>query len=338
MLNTLSKLIKISGVSGQEGKLADFIKTLISDYCDSVEIDNLGNLIALRRGSSHNPKKVMLAAHMDEIGFITTFIEESGLIRFGTIGGINFNAAAYSEVVFENGTVGVIIPEQKVAAADYKANKFYVDIGAKNKKAAERRIKIGDCFSLSSRLTKLYGSRIAGRPFDDRIGCAVLIDIAKRLKSCPDDVYFVFTVQEEVGCRGSKTAAFAIAPDYAIAFDVTSTGDTPGAEPMAVKLGEGAAIKIKDASVISDSRLVSLMQSTAKENKIPAQNEILTAGGTDTSSMQMAGSGAVAGALSVPTRYIHSAVEMIDINDAKACADLALALLARGLDKLPAKM
>ncbi|NLK39354.1 MAG: M42 family metallopeptidase [Clostridiales bacterium] len=332
MLNTLKKLIKISGVSGREHNLAEFIKTLLADYCDRIERDTLGNLIAFKRGTAEKPKKVMLAAHMDEIGFMTTFIEDSGLIRFGTIGGINFNAAAYSEVVFEQGIKGVLIPDKSVAPADYKATKFYVDIGARNKKEAERRVKIGDCFSLSPSLIRLCGERIAGRPFDDRIGCAILIDIAKKLKSCPDDVYFVFTVQEEVGCRGSKTAAFTIAPDYAIAYDVTSTGDMPGADPMAIKVGEGAAIKIKDASVICDNRLVSLMQKTAKENKIPFQNEILTAGGTDTSSMQVAGNGAVAGALSVPTRYIHSGVELLDIKDAKACSALTLALLANGLD------
>lgn len=332
MINILSKLVKVSGVSGREAEIAAVIKAMISEHCDSVKTDNLGNLIAIKHGSSETPKKIMLAAHMDEIGFITTFIEDSGLIRFGVVGGIDFNAAAYSQVVFENGLAGVMIPDQSIKAADYKFNKFYVDIGAKNKKEAERRVRIGDCFSLAPSLTRLCGGRIAGRPIDDRIGCAILIDIARRLESCADDVYFVFTSQEEVGCRGSKTAAFSIAPDYAIAFDVTSTGDMPGADPMAIKLGGGAAIKIKDSSVICDGALVGLLQSTAKAKKIPYQNEILTAGGTDTSSMQMAGTGCVAGALSVPTRYIHSGVEMIDIKDAKACSDLALALLARGFN------
>ncbi len=332
MIKILRKLVNVSGVSGREGGISALIKELITPFCDEIKTDNLGNLIALKKGNSKSPKRIMLAAHMDEIGFITTFIDESGFIRFGTVGGINLVAAAYSQVVFESGVRGVIFPEGGLLPADFKANKFYVDIGAKNKKEAAKKVSVGDCFSLLPSLSKLSAKRFAGRPIDDRIGCALLVDIISKVNVCADDLYFVFTVQEEVGLRGARTSAYRIMPDYALAFDVTSTGDTPGADPMAVKLGGGAAIKIKDASVICDSTLVSLLQKTAQKNKIPYQNEILSAGGTDTAAMQLAGAGCAAGALSVPTRYIHSAVETFDLADAKACSELAIALLKQGFD------
>ncbi len=315
-------------MSGHEHEVNGIIAEEISKYVDSVKIDALGNLIAFRAGISENKKKIMFAAHSDEIGFLVTFIEESGYIRFATVGGINLAAAAFSHVVFENGVRGVLVPDAGTAPADYKAEKFVVDIGAKNRREAERRVKIGTTFALESNLVKLGGSRISGRPLDDRIGAAVLIDAAKMLArgDVENDIYFCFTVQEEVGCRGALTAAYGIMPDIGIALDVTGTGDTSGAKPMAVKLGEGAAIKIKDASVICDRALVGLMEGVAKANRIKYQFEILTAGGTDTSSMQKTGAGARAGCISIPTRYIHSAVETVDLDDVAECVKLTAAL------------
>ena len=221
------------------------------------------------------------------------------------------------------------MPESGVKPADFSFDKFVIDIGAKNKKEAEKKVRIGDFFVVSPSISRLYGKRIAGRPLDDRIGCAIMIDIAKKLVSetPKDDVYFVFSVQEEVGCRGAKPAAFNVSPDYAIVYDVTGTGDTVGAKPMECALGKGAAIKIKDSSVICNAELVDMLKNAAKENNIAHQLEILTYGGTDTSSIQMSGYGTRAGALSVPTRYIHSGVEMLDLSDAEACVDLTLAFI-----------
>ncbi len=328
MYQTLKELIKVQGVSGREGAVAAAISDRIRPYVDELSIDALGNLIALKKGNGKDKKKHMLCAHMDEIGFIVTYIEESGFLRVSNIGGIRFIPSAYMPVVFENGLRGIIMPEEELEKKeDYQATKFYIDIGAKDKKDAEKRVKIGDCAVIEPSLTRLVGRRIAARPIDDRIGCAILIDIAKRLGDIVDDVYFVFSVQEEVGCRGAKTAAFAIAPDDALVFDVTGTGDALGAKPMAIRLGEGAAIKIKDSSVICDVEMVQRLTALAKEKKIPCQLEILTYGGTDTSSIQMSGLGAKAGALSVPTRNVHTATEVIDMHDAEACRDLALAYL-----------
>ena len=321
----LKDIMCTPSVSGRENSVCEKIKKYISPYTDECYTDALGNLIAVKKGSGEDKKKIMLCAHMDEIGFIVNYIEESGYIRTAPIGGINYIAASFGEVVSENGVRGILVPDAGTAAGDINGEKVYIDIGAKNKKEAERRVKIGDFFVVAPYAKRLSGNRVFGRPFDDRIGCAILIELAKKCETPKNDLYFVFSVQEEVGCRGSKTAAFAIAPDYALAFDVTGTGDSLGAKPMAVKLSGGAAIKIKDASVICDGDTVNKLTELAKENKIKHQHEILKFGGTDTSSMQVAGSGCRAAALSIPSRYIHSGVEVIDLDDAEACVELALA-------------
>ena len=178
----------------------------------------------------------------------------------------------------------------------------------------------------------MWTSAPAAKAFDDRLACALLAEVARTCAEPACDTYFVFTVQEEVGCRGSKPAAYAIAPDYAIAVDVTNTGDMIGAPPMTVKLGGGAAIKIKDASVLCSKVIVDGLTALAEANKIPYQYEILVAGGTDTSSMQTAGAGAHAGAVSIPTRYVHSPVEVVDAKDLDACVKLLRAAVERGID------
>ncbi len=323
MYSLIKNIVCCSGVSGREKKVSALIKNEIAPFVDECYTDALGNLIAVKRGSG--AKKLLFCAHSDEIGFIVTYIEENGMLRLAPIGGINFVAAAYSEVVFENGTRGVLVPDSGTKADALTADRFYVDIGASTHGEAARRVSVGDCFSLVHHTTKLSANRISGRPLDDRLGCAIMVEVAKRIKNNECDIYFVFSVQEEVGCRGAKPAAFAIAPDVAIAFDVTGTGDTPGAKPMAVKLGGGVAIKVKDMSVICDDDLVSELHALARDKKINHQSEILTYGGTDTSSLQLAGAGCAAGALSIPTRYIHSAVETVDMRDVKACVELAVA-------------
>ena len=326
MFTTLKTLCRSSSVSGREENIRNTLTELISPLADEVYTDALGNLIALRKGSSKQAQKVMLCAHMDEIGFMVTFIEDDGYIRITPIGGINSAAAAYSEVISEKGVRGIIAPNGDVKPADYALGKFYIDIGATSKKEAERKVSIGDFFVCEPTLNRLVGKKVCGRPLDDRIGCAALLKIAEYFKNnAPEnDVYYVFSVQEEVGCRGAKTAAFGISADYGLVFDVTGTGDTPSAKPMACKVGGGAAIKIKDNSVICHKDVVDCLISLAKENKIAHQCEILTYGGTDTSAIQMTGVGARVGALSIPTRYIHSSTEMLDLSDAEACVNLAI--------------
>ena len=319
LYTTLKKLCLVSSPAGREGKIRDVIKEMIAPYADEINVDAMGNLIAIKRGKGR--KKIMLCAHMDEIGFIVNFIEDNGMIRIGTLGGIRPAYSAYGIVVSEKGVKGALCVNSDVSPADYKADVMYIDIGAKSKREAERFVSIGETFVCEPSLTKLCASRVCGRPIDDRVGCLILLDLAERLadKELSDDIYFVFSVQEEVGLRGSRPATFAIAPDVALCFDVTSTGDTPGATPMACSLSGGAAIKIKDNSVICHEQIVVALCDIAKREKIPYQREVLTFGGTDTASMQLTGMGCMAGAVSVPTRYVHSGVEMCDIKDVEAC-------------------
>ena len=331
MLELLRKISGMHGVSGYEKKVSETLLAEMKNYTDEQYTDALGNLITVKHGKGK--KKLMLCAHMDEIGFMATFIEESGLVRLAPVGGIGFAASSYDRVLSEKGVRGVLVPDSRVKPAEYAADKFTIDIGAKDKKEASKKVSIGDVFRFDNDIVRLCGKRVTGHPLDDRVGCAILVNTAKNLanEQTDYDVYYVFSVQEEVGCRGSKTAAFSVEPDVALAFDVTGTGDTPGAAPMACRVGDGAAIKVKDSSVICDPSLVDALITTAKENRIKYQLEILTYGGTDTSSMQLSAGGCSAGCLSIPCRYIHSAHELIDLADAEACADLAAAFIRRGV-------
>ena len=325
LYTTVQTLCACPAVSGREEAVRAKLRELIAPFAHEVRVDALGNLIAKKQGTGGGAS-VMLCAHMDEIGFLVTFIEDSGLIRLAPVGGIHFGASSYTQVISNRGVRGVLVPEEKVKAADYTADKFLIDIGARDRKEAERKVSIGDFFVAEGGVRKLCGKRIVGRPLDDRVGCAVLLAIAEALWETPTvgDVFYVFSVQEEVGCRGAKTAAFGIGADYSLCFDVTGTGDVPGATTMACKLGGGAAIKLKDSSVICHEEVVRLLVRLAEENKIPYQREILLYGGTDTSSMQLSGGGSRAGALSIPSRYIHSGVELCDLGDAQACVSLAV--------------
>ncbi len=326
----LQALCAHPSVSGRE----EGIRTLLSDrmapFAHELRTDALGNLIATKKGRGSG-KSVMLCAHMDEIGFLVTFIEENGMLRVASVGGIHYGAAAYGRVISSRGVAGVLVPEDGVKTADYGQAKMYIDIGATDRKDAEKKVSVGDFFVIKSELFRLMHRRIGGRPLDDRVGCAALLAVAEELwpTELAGDVHYVFSVQEEVGCRGALPAAFGLCPDYGLCIDVTRTGDVPGAKPMACSLGKGTAVKIKDSSVICHEEVVTLLCRLAVEQRIPHQKEILTAGGTDTSSMQLAGAGCRAGALSIPTRYIHSGVEVCDLSDAEATAALAAAFVRR---------
>lgn len=326
----LQKLCACPSVSGREEAIRALLAEQIAAFADEVRVDRLGNLIARKKGSG-GEEPVMLCAHMDEIGFLVTFIEENGMLRLAPVGGIGWTAVAFQQVISERGVRGVAVPDGKAKPSDYTAEQFMIDIGAKSRKDAERRVSIGDFFVAEGGVRRLTGKRVCGRPLDDRVGCAVLLAIAEALWQTPtaSDVYYVFSVQEEVGCRGALPAAYGIAPAYALCLDVTGTGDTPGADPMACVLGGGVAVKWKDRSVICHEGVVKLLCALAEDGKIPYQREILTAGGTDASVMQTAGMGSRVGALSIPCRYIHSSAELCDLGDAEACVRLATAFVLR---------
>ena len=331
MYSTLKELVKYRCVSGREGQVADQIERMVTPYADSIKKDAMGNRIAFKKGARDDAKKLMFCAHMDEIGFMVTYIEDEGFVRFAAIGGINFTAAAFTEVTFENGTKGVLVPESGTKAEKIAFDTCYVDIGAKSKKEAEKKVKIGDCFALNAEVQRLASGRVCGRPIDDRIGCAVLVKAMQKIEKCENDTYFVFSVQEEVGIRGSKTATYGIMPDYGVAVDICGAA-IPGDKCCGIELGKGATIKIKDASVMCDGEFVKTVQDIADEHKITWQPEILLAGGTDTASMQMTGAGCRALGISIPTRYAHTAVETIDLKDADSAAALVCAIASTKLD------
>lgn len=328
LYTVLQKLCACPSVAGREETVRTFLTERISEFADEVHTDRLGNLIARKKGTAEGAG-VMLCAHMDEIGFLVTFIEENGMLRLAPVGGIDWHASSFQSVISERGVRGTLVPEGKAKPSEYTAEQFYIDIGAKNRKDAERRVSIGDFFVEEGGVRRLTGKRVCGRPLDNRMGCAVLLAIAEALWKQPmtADVYYVFSVQEEVGCRGALPAAYGIAPRYALCLDVTGTGDTPGADPMACSLGDGAAVKWKDGSVICHEAVVQRLCGLATEQKIPYQREILTVGGTDTSVIQTAGIGSRVGALSIPCRYIHSSTELCDLGDAEACVKLATAFV-----------
>lgn len=326
MKQLLSKLIETFGPSGSEEPISKVIRDEIEGYVDEITTDVMGNLIAVKKGSGHG-KRVMLSAHMDQIGLMVTHIDDKGFVRFSNIGGISVMNTINNRVVFENGVIGTVSYESKIDdIKDIKLDKMYIDIGATNYEEASEQVSIGDVAVYYSPLSESNGRYIGGA-MDNRVSCALLIQTIKELKECKNDAYFVFTSQEEIGLRGAKTSTYAIDPDVGIAVDVTATGDTPGARTMAVELGKGPAIKIKDASVICHPKVKNMMIDRAKEKDIPYQLEVLEWGGTDAGAMHLTREGVPSGAVSVPCRYIHSANEMVDGKDLENGVKLLVAIL-----------
>ena len=326
MYELLNRLTQTFGVSGNEEPIRDLIISEIKDKVDEIKTDALGNLIVLKKGNANaqDRKRFMIAAHMDEIGIIATHIDDKGYIRFSNIGGVSPFTSIGQRVKFKNGTVGVVSYEQKLDdIKNLKLSKMYIDIGAKSREETEKLVKIGDTACFCGNFVK-HGDFAISKAMDDRAGCAVAIEVINMLSNTEtnNDIYFVFTVQEELGLRGAKTAAYQIMPDYAIAVDVTRTGDTPESHIMEVKLGEGPAIKIKDSSILCHPAVKSLLEAAAKRANIPYQFEILEAGGTDVGAIHTTGGGVPSGAVSIPTRYIHSPAEMISLKDLENAAKL----------------
>jgi len=319
----LKNLTESYGPSGNEEKIRNVIKELVEPYSDEIKIDAMGNLIVRKKGPG---KKLMFAAHMDEIGLIVTNIDEKGFIRFSNIGGVSPYVLLGERVIFENGTVGVIGVEKLEDIKELKMKKLFIDIGASSKEEAMEKVKIGDMATYYRECTFL-GKSISAKSLDDRAGCAVLIKALKEVKNPKYDLYFVFTTQEEVGTRGARTSAYAIEPDLAIAVDVTLCGDTPEGEKMAVELGKGPAVKIKDMSVLSHPEVKQLLIDTAEKNKIPYQKEVLDMGGTDAGAIHLTKEGVPSGGIAIPTRYVHTPSEMVNLDDLENTVKLILALI-----------
>ncbi len=313
MLDTLKTMLAVYGPSGNETAVAEAAKKLLAGKVDAAKIDNMGNLIVEKKGAKTG-KTIMFSAHMDQIGFIVTAVEDEGFLRVGPVGGHDPAELTTRHVVFGNGVHGVL-ESQPTKGEKTTFSHLFVDIGAKDKADALNRVQLGDMCVYAPDFYEVGSSRVVSPSLDDRCACALLIELLLSVKKPENTIIGVFSTQEEVGCRGAATAAYGVAPDLGVAIDVTAWGDTPETKLPAVKLGEGAAVKFMDRSMIASPRVRDLLIKCAEEAKAPYQREILLFGGTDGGAIQHTMGGIPAGTLSIPCRYIHSRCEMIDMRD-----------------------
>ena len=320
-MKLLEKLTNTFGVSGSESAVISLIKSELSGIGE-MSVSPMGNLTVHIPGKG---KKILFAAHMDEIGVMVRYIDEKGFVYISAVGGVHIATLLNSRIRFENGVCGVLSASETKKVNDIKITDMFVDIGAKSKEESEKLVSLGMCGRCESNF-EITGNSVISRALDNRAGCWALITAAKKLQDANCDIYMVFTSQEEIGLRGAATAAYDICPDYAIAVDVTATGDTPGCEKMAVNLGDGPCVKIMDRGIVTNPEVREIIENAAKDTKIPVQQEILTFGRTDASFLQYSCGGIKTGAVSTPLRYIHSPNEMANSEDLQNCADLICAI------------
>lgn len=335
LFKNIKTLCAVNGISGRETEVSAEIVSQIKDIADSVTIDNLGNVIAFKKGKKTPNNKIMLVAHMDEVGMIVTGITDDGFLRFQTVGGINPKVILGREVcIYEKGITGVIgskaihqqdADERKKAA---EIDKIYIDIGAKDKKDAQKHVSLGDSVCFTDDYNELGTNSIVSKAIDDRAGCAMMIEIMK--SGLEYDTWFAFTVQEEVGLRGAKVASYTVAPDIAIILETTASGDVAEVkdEKRVTVIGDGAVISYMDRSTVYDKGLYDLAFETAKKRKIKAQTKTMIAGGNDAGAIHVSGSGVRTIALSIPSKYIHSGASVVEKGDVEAVYQLAKALTA----------
>jgi endoglucanase len=330
MNELIKKLVEAYGPSGFEDQMRALIRPEIEPLVDDLWVDTMGNLIGLKKGNG-NGRKVMVAAHMDEIGIMVTHITEDGFLRFTNIGGVFPHTLLGGRVQFADGSLGIIYSDRIDSWSKiHPLEKHYIDVGASSREDCP--VSVGDAAGFVRPFT-IKGSRLTAKSMDDRIGCVVEIEAMKRLKETPHDVYFVFSVQEEVGTRGAQVVAQAINSDVGLAVDITPAADIPKANPMAVVgIGKGTAIKVKDTGMIAHAGLVRLMKQRAEEAGIPYQLEILNRGSTDAQAMQIANAGSIAGCISIPCRYAHSQSETVDAADVEASINLLVEILSKPIE------
>lgn len=337
----LNKICTTPGAPGFEQQIRSVVLEEIKGLVDEVEIDNMGNVYAVKRGKGD--KRVMIGAHMDEIGFMVTHIDDKGFIRFHTLGGFDPKTLTAQRVIIHgkkdiigvmaSKPIHVMTTEERTKVA--KITDYFIDTGLSAEEVKEL-VTIGDPVTREREFIEM-GNCVNSKSLDNRLAVFILIELFRGLKGkeVPYDIYGVFTVQEEVGIRGANVSAMRIKPDFGFGLDTTIAFDLPGAaaHEMITKLGEGTAIKIMDASTICDYRMVDFMKKTADKHKIKWQPEILTAGGTDTAGIQrMTEGGSIAGAVSIPTRHLHQVIEMAHKEDIQGSIDLLTACV-RDIDQ-----
>ena len=312
------------GVSGDEGMVRDYLKKKVEKSVAEITEDAYGNLI-LRKGRQRKPK-IMLAAHMDEVGLMVTGIEKSGLLRFRAIGIMTNVLMAKRVLIGKNRTYGVIghkpihLAEKDEMKKMPKMKELFIDIGVSSKEEATKLVQIGDCATFDTAFSE-NGEYIRGKAFDNRIGCYLLLQL---ILESDLNVYYAFTVQEEVGLKGAKIAAHRVNPDIALAIDTTSSGEWPTDKdsPQYPVVGEGPAITVADRSVICDQELFGILMDTARKEKIPCQVKRPMIGGTDAGTMHLTGAGVRAAVLAIPARYIHSPLAIASKKDISAALKL----------------
>ncbi|MEE9322949.1 MAG: M42 family metallopeptidase [Candidatus Aenigmarchaeota archaeon] len=336
MEDLLKKLIDSPSISGYEKNIRDLMSKEIRPYVDEVKVDKIGNLIC-KKGSGS--PKIMLVSHMDEVGLMVKYVDEKGFIRFEPVGGWDSKILPAQKFKIHGSkgpVVGVIgskpihLQEREEEKKPVKISEMFMDMGAKNRKEAERMgVSVGDFITNHGELNKLGGSKVTGYGFDDRVGCLELIEVMKNLKNFKGTVYAVGTVKEEIGLVGIRGPTFGINPDIVIALDTTVSGDTPELKPYeaTARMGEGPALVIKDAISIVQSEIKKWVQDIAKKNKIKLQFDVLSHGATDASVTPMIREGIPSIAILTPTRYVHTPVEIVDMNDVKNSVKLVAELV-----------
>jgi endoglucanase len=340
IVETLEKLSNACGVTGREEEVRNLMMKFLKPYVDEVKEDKLGNVIGIKEGKKKAPK-VMLAAHMDEIGLLVKMISKEGFLQFTKIGGIDDRILLAQKVIVytEKGPLHGIIgskpphiqkEEERKKVITY--DELFIDVGAESLEQAKKMgVKIGDPVGFDIKFAKIGKDIVIGKALDDRVGCAVMIEVMKRLKKTDCTVYVVGTVQEEVGLRGATTAAFGICPDVGIALDVTVAGDVPGVREVdaPIKMKKGPSIEIADAGLITHPKVLRLLVDAAEENKIPYQLEAGLPGSTDAARISLSREGVPSGVISVPTRYIHSPTSMLNLDDVENAVKLTVAAIQR---------
>lgn len=334
MFDTLTlqkQLVAAAMPSGFESGVGALLAELAAPYADEVMTDALGNVICHKKGEG---KRIMLAAHMDLIGFMVTYIDEKGYLRFEPIGGHTPAFLHRTPIRFKNGTKGVVMcekwaEESKKKLSDVRTANFYIDIGANSYEKAASMVSIGDVCVFDGETYSQNGMVMT--PYaDDLVACTVLLQVMERLKESPYDLYFVFTVQEEVGLRGAGTSAHRIAPEMGIAVDVCGTGDVPSSTAyFDVKLGRGATVKIKDGSLLCNPQVISFLRDAAERAGVTYQDEVMLSGGTDAGAIQRTLGGILAGGVSIPTRNIHSPREIYSLSDVDGAVSILTEALSR---------
>lgn len=332
MVDLLKKLCLIDGISGREDKVREFIISCITDKCE-YEVDPMGNVIAFKKGKKKAEKKVMISAHMDEVGYIVTYICDNGFLKFTSVGGVDSKVTLGKLVtVGEKGIKGVIGSKAiHLCHGDEETtaptlDKLYIDIGAEDKAEAEKYVEIGDSVHFSSDFVVFGKNKIKAKAIDDRFGCAVMLKMIE--SELEYDTYFAFLVQEEVGCRGAGAAAFTLKPDYAIVLEATTAADVAfvGEGDTVCKQGNGAVVSFMDRSTLYNRDLFKGAFKLARENNIKIQTKTTVAGGNDAGAIHKSNGGIYTTAISLPCRYIHSATSVADTEDMEACYKLAVLL------------